>query len=72
MKVQVAGKVALIAMVAICVTAAQASAARHHKVRRAVAAAQTVRVASASPGYLVPAAYMVPATTMPVILGIGF
>jgi len=72
MRVQIAGKAALIAMVAICVTAAQASATSHHKARRAASAAQTMRVASASPGYLVPASYLVPANSVPVILGIGF
>jgi hypothetical protein len=73
MKLQIAGRAAVIAMVAICVTAAQASAAsHHHKARKAVSAATTVRVALASPGYLTPASYLVPASSVPVILGVGF
>jgi hypothetical protein len=72
MKLHIAGKVALIAVTAICVTVAQASAASHHKARKAASSAQTMRVASASPGYLMPASYFVPASSVPVILGVGF
>jgi len=72
MKMHIAGRAVLIAAVAICVTAVQASAANHHKARKAVSAAQTVRVASVAPGYLMPASYFVPASSVPVVLGVGF
>ena len=73
MKMQFAGKAALIAMVAICVTTAQASAAsRHHRAHRVASTAQMVRVASAWPGFFMPTSFFVPATSMPIILGIGF
>ena len=73
MKMRFVGKAAVIAFVAVCVTAAQAAAAsHHHKARRAAAAAQTVRMAAVYPGDLTRVSYLVPATTMPVILGVGF
>ena len=66
MKLQTAGKAALIAVAAVCVTAAQASAGSRHDTLRTVSAAQTMQVPSPSSGYLVRA------ISLPLILGIGF
>jgi hypothetical protein len=73
MKLHIAGTAAVIAVVAICMSAATASAAsHHHKARKAASAAQTVRVAMATPGDVTPASYLIPASRVPVMLGVGF
>ena len=66
MTIQNIGKAALIAIVAISVSAAHASAATHKSYRA------TTRVASTSADKLTPASFFVLAASMPLILGTSY